>query len=93
MEIPTGSHIAIESTVIDNLITTTETKGIKRVNTQNHTSPKLKFMKWTLITDIVIAPLSVQICLILKSKLKIKDLQPKTHQKTRISLSHTNEIA
>ena len=90
MEIPTGSHITIENTGIDNFITTTETKGIKRVNTQIHTSPELKFMKWTLA---VIAPLSVQICLILKSKLKIKNLQPKTHQITRISLPHTKNIA
>ena len=90
MEIPTGSHITIENTAIDNLITTTETKGIKRVNTQNNTSPKPKFMKWTLA---VIAPLNVQICLILENKLKIKNLQPRTHQKTRISLSHTKNIA
>ena len=89
-EILTGNHITIENTAIDNLITTTETKGIKRFNTQNHTNPKLKFMKWTLA---VIAPLGVQICLILMNKLKIKSLQPKTHQKTRISLSHTKCIA
>ena len=39
MEIPTESHITIENTAIDNLITATETKCIKRVNTQKHKAP------------------------------------------------------